>query len=403
MPEILETSTPAFDKDARVGPAANSNNKLACDLYKKLIDELDADENLFFSPASISTALMLVYEGSRGETREQFDRLFGFQSVDSEDAHRAYARMIGGLAPDPEWDGYELDVANALWGEQTLPFNTDYLDTVKQYYEAGFASADFKDDPIGQRDRINAWVKEKTRGKIQGVLGENSITPDTRLVLANAMYFRGRWANEFWDRRTKDLPFYVKPNKPKDVPMMHQKEASYAYGKYDGYSAIKLWYDYSGIYMLVLLPDKRDGLSALEKKLSPKMLRATVDGMKAETVNLWLPKWETTSNAALADMLAELGLKNAFDARQADLSGISDSSGEPLFLSQVSHKAFIAVDEEGTEAAAVTVIEAEGEAEEGFEEPPKPIDFRADHPFVYFIRDRKTGAILFMGRVTDPS
>ncbi len=272
MPTIIETGAPAFDKNAPVEPAANSTNQLACSIYKELADEAGRDENLFFSPMSISSALMLVYEGSRGETRSQFDKVLGLSAEDSIDTHRAYARMIGQLAPDKEWDGYELDVANALWGEKTMPFNRDYLDTLKTYYQAGFASADFINDPIGQCDRINAWVSEKTRGKIDGILDKDSVTSDTRLVLANAMYFKGRWAHEFRDRNTEQLPFYA-PGRQRDVPTMQIREGSFMYGKFDGYAAVKLWYDYSGIYMLVLLPDAKDGLPALEKQLSRRCSR----------------------------------------------------------------------------------------------------------------------------------
>lgn len=400
-PELVETAAPEYDKNAAIKPASNSINWLACDLYRSLSKDAEPNDNLFFSPASISTALMLVYEGSQGQTREQFDAVLGFDGIDSIDVHRAYARMIGGLALDPDEPTFVLDVANALWGEKTMPFKPDYLDTVTKHYEASFASADFKDDPIGQRDRINAWVSEKTKGRIDGILSEDAVTSDTRLILANAMYFKGRWAREFWDGRTKDTTFYA-PGKQRKVPMMHQREAGFRYGKYDGYAALQMWYDISGIYMLVLLPDERDGLAALEKKLSPKMLSNTVEGLQYETVNLWLPKWETTHQANLKTALTKLGLKDAFDGNQADFTGISDATRGPLFLSQVSHKAFIAVDEEGTEAAAVTALIAE-DAAEGIEEEIKPINFRADRPFIYLIRDRRSGAVLFMGRVLDPS
>lgn len=406
-PTLIETSTPAYDKDAATTPAAGSTNILACKLYRELADETGSDENIFFSPLSVSTALMLVYEGSRGETREQFDKLLGLGKIEPTDTHRAYAKLIGQFKQKPkhaEGPEFELDIANALWVEQTMPFKQDYLDTLTKHYEAGIASADFKNDPAGQARRINQWVSDQTRGRIAGVINEDQLSPDTKLVLANAMYFKGRWADEFWDRNTKELPFYITPSKKVQVPMMRKREVEMSHGTYDGFQAVTLWYYGWDLYMLILLPDDKDGLAALENKLTGKMLLETVRGLSYKPVNLWLPKWETEQSYSLDHALKKLGLTDVFSSSEADLTGISDGSERgPLFIDQILHKSFIAVDEEGTEAAAVTIELVEDAAEDIEEEKPKPVDFRCDHPFIYLIRDRNTAATLFMGRVTDPS
>jgi serpin B len=406
-PTLIETSTPTYDKDASTTPAAGSTNILACKLYREIADEADSDENIFFSPLSVSTGLMLVYEGARGETREQFDKLLGLGKIEPTDTHRAYARLIGQLKQKPkhaEGPEYELDIANALWGEQTMPFKQDYLDTLSKHYEAGLASADFRNDPAGQARRINQWVSDQTKGRIEGVLEEDQLSPDTKLVLANAMYFKGRWADEFWEGNTEDKDFYITPSTKVKVPMMRKREVQMSHGSYDGYQAVKLWYYGWDLYMLVLLPNDKDGLAALENKLTGKMLLETVRGLEYKPVNLWLPKWETEQTYQLDSALKKLGLTDAFSPGEADLTGISDGSERgPLFIDKILHKAFISLDEEGTEAAAVTIAIAEDAAADIEEERPKPVEFRCDHPFIYLIRDRNTQATLFMGRVTDPS
>lgn len=404
-PPITPVSNPEFDPNAPVDAAVQSNNALAVAMYKQLAEPDQQADNLFFSPTSIAAALMLTYEGSRNQTQAEFEKVLSLKGDDRLAAHKAYAGMLGRLTG--EGKPYELSVANALWGEQTMPFRDAFLETVRAHYAASFESVDFKRDFENQRKRINGWVEKRTHDRIKDLLPDGSLDDLTRLVLVNAIYFKAPWAIDFDEGATQPQPFYVMSQKPGDdratvqVPMMRQFMEHYRYADMDGFNALTMVYKGGDLSMLVLLPDDKAGLPALETKLSAELIAKTVSAMKGEVVNLWLPKWETTQDYDLVPALKALGMKGAFAARTADFTGLSDSAeAEDLYISGVFHKAFIAVDEEGTEAAAATAVVVLAESAAIAEEP---IDFRCDHPFIYLIRDNRTGAVLFMGRVTDPS
>lgn len=406
-PAHAEAAPPPDDWGTQV--VARGSNGLAVNIYRELAGQAEGD-NVFFSPLSISAALSLTYEGAVGDTMREFEHVLGIPSDTPGDwgrpqYHQAMSQALGLL--DGADKPYELSVANALYGEQTMPFNPRFVAELDEHYDAGLELVDFKGRPDAQRERINQWVAERTHDRIQGLMPEGSVDPLTRLVLVNALYFKARWANTFSERATQDAAFYLLPDEagPAEpsvqVPLMRHHEERFAYGDFDGYDALELRYQGRDLSMLVLLPDTRDGLAALEAQLSHEMIAQTLEGMSVQTANVWLPKWEMTLDYDLIPVLQALGMERAFDAERADFRGICDSAeGEELYITGVFHKAFIAVDEAGTEAAAATAV-AVGALSAA---PPREVvDFRADHPFVYFIRDNRSGVILFMGRVTDPS
>jgi len=408
--KITPMKTPAFDPDVPTDLAVQSNNALAIDLYRQFAEQGGDTDNLFFSPISVSAALMLTYEGARGETQGEFEKVLSLQDADGKFAsHKSYAGVLGRL--DGQDKPYELSPANAVWVERTLPLRDEFVGTLKKHYQAGFESVDFKNEAEKNRQRINGWVEDRTHDRIKDLLPDGSLDAMTRLVLVNAIYFKAPWASQFSERATQDAPFHLLPagnadekqadeNKAVTVPMMRQFRERFYHADLDGYDALKMFYESGDLSMVVLLPDERAGLPALEKKLTGELIDNTVKKLKPELVNLTLPKWETTQDYDLKPALSALGMNLAFDGQRADFTGISDSAeaGE-LYISKAVHKAFIAVDEEGTEAAAATAI-----AIATFSAPVgDPVEFRCNHPFIYLIRDERTGAILFMGRVTDPS
>ncbi|MFI4859718.1 MAG: serpin family protein [Phycisphaerales bacterium JB063] len=382
------------------------NNALAIRLYRELVAGGGEADNVFFSPMSIAAALSLTYEGARGETRMEFEHMLGVSSDIGDWGRPQYHRAMGGLLASFNGDDepYELAVANALWGEQSMPFAPAFTQTLDAHYDAGLELVDFKADAEAQRTRINDWVADRTHDRIQGLMPEGSVDALTRLVLVNAIYFKAQWANTFAERATQDGTFYLAGDAEGDsvdVPLMRHREERFRVGTFDGYDALQLNYQGGDLSMVVLLPDTVDGIGELEARLTPELIAQTIDALAYQTTNVWLPKWEMTLDYDLIPALKAMGMERAFDPGRADFTGISDSAdGESIYITGAFHKAFIAVDENGTEAAAATGFAA------GVASAPPPqavFDFRADHPFVYLIRDNRSGAILFMGRVTDPS
>lgn len=405
-PALAEAEPPADDWGTQV--IADGSNGLAVNIYRELAGQAEGG-NVFFSPMSISAALSLTYEGAVGDTMLEFEHVLGIPSDTLGDwgrpqYHQAMSRVLGLL--DGEDKPYELSVANALYGEQTMPFNPRFVAELSDNYDAGLELVDFKGRPDAQRERINAWVAERTHDRIQDLLPDGSVDPLTRLVLVNALFFKAQWANTFSERATQDGAFFLPgagaAETSVQVPLMRHREERFNFGDFEGYDALELPYKGRDLSMVVLLPDARDGLAELETQLSPELIAETLEGMSAQTANVWLPKWEMTLDYDLIPVLQALGMERAFDAQRADFRGICDSAeGEELYITGVFHKAFIAVDEHGTEAAAATAVV--GGVRSAAPRPGQVVEFRADHPFVYFIRDNRSGVILFMGRVTDPS
>jgi serpin B len=340
----------------------------------------------------------MTYAGAKGSTAEQMAAAlhFGLPADQVPAAYGAWLKQLNaGDAADSEKRAYVLAVANALWGQHGYPWAADYLKLTKEYFGAGLSDVDFARDPEAARKVINAWVEKQTRDYIKDLIGEGVLTTNTRLVLTNAVYFQGNWQQPFNPKMTIQRPFYG-PTEVK-ADMMHQK-GSYNYFENDALQALELPYQGGDVSMVVLLPKKRDGLADLEKSFSADRLADWLGKLKpTDDVRLALPKFTTTAGFELSAVLKKLGMTDAFDGAKADFSGLNGGS-EKLAISKVIHKAFVQVDEVGTKAAAATAVV--------FERAALAVNaptFTADHPFVFVIRDTKTGGILFMGRIVDPT
>jgi serpin B len=336
--------------------------------------------------------------GARGATAAEMDKTLHFTLPENklQPAFGALIREVNGDPMDAK-RGYQLSTANALWGQKGFGFKADFLKLVHDNYGAGLNEVDFKRAAEQARGEINAWVEKETRDKIKNLLQQGDLTPDTRLVLTNAIYFKGDWAGPFKKEQTKQEPFHLTADKKTDAPLMH-RTGEYKYLDGGTFQALELPYSGKNLTMVVLLPKKAGGLADFEKDLTAEKVTEWVGGLREQEVIVTLPKFKTTQRVSLAPTLSEMGVTKAFTLH-ADLSGMGGSPGD-LLISSVIHKAFIDVNEEGTEAAAATAVGVKSAAVRV--EPPKPV-FRADHPFVFLIRDTRSGSILFLGRLADPA
>jgi len=388
-PEPAEPAEPAPTEQvgaAELTTLTASNTRFALDLYRKLASE---DGNIAFSPVSVSFALAMTYAGARGETAAEMKSTLHFEQQPDK-VHAGFADLLRKLTSSAD---YELAVANRLWGDKASKFLPAFLDLTEKYYGAPLAEVDFRGDPDGARVAINEWVAKQTRDKIEELLKPGIITAITRLVLTNAIYFKGKWEEEFEEEMTKDGPFYT-PKGKVEVPMMHQLEG-FSIHSDDSLQVLELPYKGGNVVMYVFLPRARDGLPALEKSLDADSIQAWTGMMAREQVNVQLPRFEARSSFGLKPMLEALGMKLAF-SDAADLSGMNGA--KDLFITAVVHEAYVKVDEEGSEAAAATAVVVGEKAAR----PQKPADFIADHPFLWSIYDKKSSSILFLGRVVDP-
>jgi serpin B len=297
--------------------------------------------------------------------------------------------------------GYALSVADALWAKKDENFLPAYLKLVQTNYGAGFHPVDFKSAPESVRATINQWVEKQTNDKIQNLLGPGTVTPLARLILTNAIYFKAAWADQFSKNATENTDFHLSAGKTIQAPTMHNS-GGYYYFKGPSFQALLMPYEKDEISMLILLPDNVDGLPALERALSASNLDKWMASLSyADEVIVSLPRFKITQQFELSSTLEGLGMKTAFDPNGADFSGMTGDKS--LVISAAIHKAYIDVDEDGTEAAAATAVIMMPGAAAPMRNPPPPIIFTADHPFLFLIRDNASGASLFMGRVTDPT
>jgi len=378
---------PAAQHDFSTG-----NNAFALDLYKQL---RTAEGNLFLSPYSIRTALAMTYAGARGETASQMKKALSF-SFDDTVLQAAFAESIKTLNTSGG-DNYEMTVANSLWTEKTHSFLHPFIETNKNIYGGCLERVDFKNNSEGARLRINGWVEDATRKKITNLIPRGGVHKDTRLVLVNAVYFKGLWSEQFDKKHTRTEPFYCKEGRTLQAPLMKVAAArNLPFYREEGLRMVELAYKGEDISMLVLLPDAPDGLAALEKKLDVAVLKRWIAGLRIRSVQVFLPRFTMTWGAAnIVPQLRSLGMQDAFDNTRADFSAIDGT--RTLLINGVFHKAFVDVNEEGTEAAAATGVVV------GITSmPPPPEVFRADHPFLFLLREKKTGSILFMGRLLEP-
>ena len=380
------------------------NNIFALDLYRKLRAR---EGNLFFSPHSISTALAMTYAGARGKTDTQMATVLHFPTVPSETVpvkktfarprfHSAFGKIVKDLNARGKKGGYELTIANALWGQKGYGFLEEFLQLVKAYYDGQLNEVDFVGATEAARKTINAWVERKTNDKIKDLISRGALDEMTRLVLTNAIYFKGNWGRQFKEDRTKDAPFTLLSGDKVDVPMMNQK-AEFGYMETEDFQALDLPYVDDELSMVILLPKESDGLPEFEQGLAIENLSAWLGELREREVIVSVPKFKMTSRFGLASVLKSMGMMDAFSPGIADFSGMNGKKN--LFISAIIHQAYVDVNEEGTEAAAATAVTFKVTSIGPAQTPV----FRADHPFLFLIRDNLSGSILFIGRVADPS
>ncbi len=391
---IMAPDVPPGDVEQLV----SGNTAFALDMYHALVAKAGNDE-VFFSPYSISLALAMTWAGARNETESQMAQTLHF-SLDQSRLHPAFnfvdlALMSRGEgAQGQDGEGFRLNVVNSIWGQEGYEFLESFLDVLAENYGAGLRLLDFEADPDACAEVINKWVEDYTEERIKDLIPPGTLNRLTRLVLVNAIYFNAAWANAFEEEYTSKAQFHTLSGDILQVDMMHQvQDMSYLQG--DGFKALAIPYDGAELAMLIVLPDQ-GRFSEVEQALTPDLIDGISSSMVSAEVDLSLPKWKFTSESIkLREILFNMGMPLAF-SDHADFSGMDGRIH--LHISNVVHKAFISVNEAGTEAAAATAVVIDGNLA-----PPAPETFNADRPFVYFIRDIQTGSILFMGRVTAPS
>jgi serine protease inhibitor len=378
---------PSADQIALV----EGDNAFAVELYGRLRNQ---NGNLFFSPESISTGLAMAYAGARGDTAAEMAKTLHF-TLPPEQLHTAMGALLSNL--NAVHVGYQLSVANALWAQRGYTFLPDFLKVMNSDYGAGLNQVDFKGSTEEARLTINRWVEQKTANKIQDLLQPGTLRPSTRLVLTNAIYFKGDWQMQFDKAQTKDEDFHLSPAQTKKAPLMH-REVAFNYFNGGTFQALEIPYKSNELSMVVLLPNDPGGLPALEQSMSATNIQQWLHQLiSVPKVIVTMPKFKTTQQFELGSTLAAMGMPQAFTAN-ANFSGMTGN--RDFFISEVIHKAYVDVNEEGTEAAAATAVTMRAMAMRA--PNPAPV-FRADHPFVFLIRDNRSNSILFMGRMADPA
>jgi serpin B len=379
---------------------ATSSNAFGFDLYRKIAP---AKGNLIFSPASITTALAMTYLGAKGETLQEIKRVFHFEGLPSD-----VATTSGRLAQSLQAPGQPitLRIANRLFGEKSRSFERPYLDAARVAFGAALEPTDFRNASEPSRVHINEWAEQQTEKRIKDLVPRGLITSDTQLVLVNAIYFLGDWADGFSKGDTAAEPFATDgtasdATRAPGVPTMH-KTGTFRFVAKDGVKALEMPYKGGQLTALVVLPDRVDGLPDLERALDPAKLGSLVNAMRSQPVAISLPRFQIGGGPSitLKEQLSQLGMPLAFNPSKADFTGIANPSNpaERVSIGEVVHQGFVRVDEKGTEAAAATAVVMPP----GAAAPQPAAAFKADHPFLFFIRDSSSGLLLFMGRVAAP-
>ncbi|PYJ37125.1 MAG: serpin family protein [Verrucomicrobia bacterium] len=395
--------------------AAKATNELAVDLNRQLAT---GDGNLCLSPYSIQSALAMTYAGADGETRTEMARVLHFPTNDGgvpasffalqRSLQEMSAKTAELVKQSKKFGGpsepITLHIANRLFAQNGYKFREAFLSLVKQNFGGAFEPVDFIADPAAATQRINKWVADQTRDRIRDLIPGGALDKTTRLVLANALYLKAPWASEFSQNATQPEPFFVHGGAPVDVPMMRKTDKHFGYARHEGFTVVSLPYAGDDLQFVVLLPDEIDGLRKLESKLTADVLAGCAK-LEKRDVDLHLPKFKLEPpTITLAEKFEALGMKTAFDKPQGSANFDKIAPRTPkdyLYISQIFHKTFIAVDEKGTEAAAATAVAMM--AGTAFRSPPPPpIEVKIDRPFIYAIQHVPSGVCLFLGRVTDP-
>ena len=377
-------------EDAMVKKMVDDNTAFTLDLYTQLKSN---EGNLFFSPFSISTALAMTYAGARENTAKQMADVLHFPE-EQDQLHHAMGDLISDLNDIQKQGDIELRVANALWAQKDYKFLKEFSRVILNSYRAELKHVDFAIAHEAARQAINAWVEQQTNQKIKDMIQPGILDAMTRLVLVNAIYFKGFWDNQFKESDTRDHDFWISPQSRLSKPMMHQ-EKKFRYFEDERLQILEMPYKNRVLSLVVLLPKKRDGLVELESSLNLENIKSWQNRMQERKVEVFFPKFKIESQFSLSSNLIAMGMSDAFSPERADFSGMAGDKN--LYISAVIHKAFVQVNEEGTEAAAATGAVV-GVTSIGL---PSPV-FKADHPFIFFIRDNASQSILFFGRIEDP-
>lgn len=394
VPQKTTPPPPAVDETGAttegVNAVVNANNQFALDLYSKY--KTQEEGNIFFSPYSISTALTMTYEGAKGQTAEEMQKVFYFPK-DEKIRRPAFAKIYNEINKKDK--KYTLNTANALWAQKDYQFLSEYFSTVEKYYGGKVVNLDFINDPEGSRITINNWVEDQTNDRIKDLIPAKILGVDTRLVLTNAIYFKGDWVLKFDKSQTREENFKVSLTKTVKAQMMSLtgEKAKFNYAETDDLQILEMPYSGEELSMLVFLP-KNNNLQGLEQPLTLEKLNEWKNMLKEKKIDVYMPKFKFETKYFMAKDLAEMGMPTAFSGA-ADFSGMTGRRN--LYISKVIHQAFVEVNEEGTEAAGATAVIMN---EKG---AIMSTVLRADHPFIFLIQEKNTGNILFLGRVVDPS
>ena len=404
------TALTSLDDEALEALVARTNG-FTIDLHRQLLADR-GDENVFCSPISASIAFAMVDAGARGETRRQLREAFRYPD---QELHATMGKLqshldqrgrgdkgdgdddSGTSGDADEETAFQLSIANAVWGQEDYAFKQGYLDTLAEEYDAGLNEAAFVSSYEDERERINDWVADQTDGTIEELLPRGALNSLTRLVLVNAIYFLANWAHTFPEEATTDEGFTALDGTNHDVSMM-SLEREWTYAEREGVQAVELPYVGDDAAMIAVLPPAGE-FKSYEQELNAQQLAGLIDELGSRSGTVQLPRFEFTTSVRLSDPLKALGVTDAFDPDRADLTGIaSPETSKDLYLKEAYHDAAVAVDEEGTEAAAAT-----GAVLGSTMAPADPFEFVADRPFLFVIRDKPTGTILFIGRAVDPT
>jgi serpin B len=370
--ELPASEKPAAPTAGDLSALVAGNNEFAFDLYHQLAQK---PGNKFFSPYSISTALAMTYAGARGNTAKEMAQTLHF-TLDNERLHPAFGELLRKLNGTDKRRQFTLVTANSLWGDKTyLSPAPEFLRITREDYQAGFELVDFVGNTEGARRHINGWVEERSNKKIEKLVPKGILASDTRLVLANAIYFKAVWAVPFTKETTKPGDFTTADGRTVKVPMM-KEEFKTQYMENEDFQLAELMYLNHELSMVVILPKKKDSLSEVEKSLSAKIVEQALAKARRKNLQVALPKFKMTEECRLTDQLEQMGIKDAFRPGIANFSGVERGSGSMLFISEVIHKAFVDVNEDGTEATAATSVVVSDVSE-----PPPPVSFHTDHPF----------------------
>ncbi|XP_019640738.1 PREDICTED: leukocyte elastase inhibitor-like isoform X2 [Branchiostoma belcheri] len=390
MAQQVQQAKGGAGRSVRMEQLSAANTEFALSLYRQLCGD---GGNVFFSPYSISVALAMTSLGARGSTEAAMKGTLCYKDMSNDVLHSTFSTLHQQLYAS---DKYTLQTANRLYGEQTYSFLQDFLNATKKNYGAELASVDFKGAAEQVRGTINKWVEEQTKDKIKDLIPAGAVDAMTRLVLVNAIYFKGNWDKQFKAEMTQDMDFNINNNEKVKVPMMKMEE-KFNYGEFQDqkFRVLELPYVEKELSMLIFLPDEVEGIRNLESALTATTLQTVSSQMYSTKVNLMLPRFKLEQDFSLGETLKKMGMGEAF-SDGADFSGMSAAAD--LFISEVVHKAFVEVNEEGTEAAAATGLVLIGRARM----PRPPMKFFADHPFIFLIRDNRSNSVLFFGKMQKP-